>query len=93
MTYQTKKLPYPTSDAITRRTIPTLKQFLERYERHLIIAALENNRFSRTKTAKELGIDRVWLYMKMRKYGIISPEDMKHSSTAHKAKPKGITQP
>ena len=39
-------------------------------EREIIEQALYNNNFSRTKTAKELGISRVTLYNKMKKYGM-----------------------
>jgi len=39
-------------------------------EREIIEQALYNNNFSRTNTAKELGISRVTLYNKMKKYGM-----------------------
>jgi len=39
-------------------------------ERDIIEKALQNHNFSRTKTAKHLGISRVTLYNKMKKYGI-----------------------
>lgn len=43
-------------------------------ERDIIEQALLNNSFSRTRTAKELGISRVTLYNKMKKYGMM-PEN------------------
>jgi len=39
-------------------------------EKDIIEQALYNNNFSRTNTAKELGISRVTLYNKMKKYGM-----------------------
>jgi DNA-binding NtrC family response regulator len=43
---------------------------IETTEREIIRQALAGNNHSRTKTAKQLGISRVTLYNKMRKYGI-----------------------
>ena len=40
-------------------------------ERDIIEQALLSNNFSRTNTARHLGISRVTLYNKMRKYGIL----------------------
>ena len=39
-------------------------------EKEIIEQTLFKNSFSRTKTAKELGISRVTLYNKMKKYGL-----------------------
>lgn len=44
---------------------------IELTEKDIIEQALLNNNFSRTNTAKHLGISRVTLYNKMRKYGIL----------------------
>ncbi len=44
---------------------------IEITEKDLIEQALLNNNFSRTNTARHLGISRVTLYNKMRKYGIM----------------------
>lgn len=44
---------------------------IEVTEKDIIEQALLNNSFSRTNTAKHLGISRVTLYNKMRKYGIL----------------------
>lgn len=41
-------------------------------EKEIIEQTLFKNSFSRTKTAKELGISRVTLYNKMKKYGLLS---------------------
>ena len=48
----------------------TLNTQIESTEKDIIEQALLNNNFSRTKTAKELGISRVTLYNKMKKYGM-----------------------
>ena len=47
---------------------------IELTEKDIIEQALLNNRFSRTKTAKQLGISRVTLYNKMKKYDMM-PKD------------------
>ncbi len=48
----------------------TLKQSLEKTERAIIVKALEKNSGNQTRTAKDLGISRVWLRKKMEKYGL-----------------------
>lgn len=48
----------------------TLGGKIEHTEREIIRQALHSHSFNRTKTAKSLGISRVTLYNKMRKYGI-----------------------
>ena len=49
----------------------TLEQQVALNEREIIEQALFKNNFSRTKTAKELGISRVTLYNKMKKYEML----------------------
>ncbi len=49
----------------------SLENRIEVTEKDIIEQALLNNNFSRTNTAKRLGISRVTLYNKMRKYGIL----------------------
>ena len=49
----------------------TLCRQVEVSERDIIEQALNNNNFSRTNTAKELGISRVTLYNKMKKYDML----------------------
>ncbi len=49
----------------------TLEKRIGLTEKDLIQQALLNNNFSRTNTARHLGISRVTLYNKMRKYGIM----------------------
>jgi transcriptional regulator with PAS, ATPase and Fis domain len=48
-----------------------LENRIELTEKDIIEQALLSNSFSRTNTAKHLGISRVTLYNKMRKYGIL----------------------
>ncbi len=57
--------PQPISDASNK-----LDQQMALTEREIIEQTLFKNNFSRTKTAKNLGISRVTLYNKMKKYGI-----------------------
>ncbi len=49
----------------------SLENRIELTEKDIIEQALLSNNFSRTNTAKHLGISRVTLYNKMRKYGIM----------------------
>lgn len=51
--------------------IATLNRQISFTEREIIDQALMKNNFSRTNTAKELGISRVTLYNKMKKYGMM----------------------
>lgn len=45
----------------------------ELLERTIILRALSQHGFSRTRAAHELGISRVTLYKKMKKYGLLTP--------------------
>jgi DNA-binding NtrC family response regulator len=49
----------------------TLDEALAESERALIRATLERNRGQRQSTADELGINRVTLYKKMKKHGLM----------------------
>ena len=49
----------------------SLENRIELTEKDIIEHALVSNNFSRTNTAKHLGVSRVTLYNKMRKYGIM----------------------
>lgn len=49
---------------------PSLEGRIANTEREIIEQALYGNNFNRTKTAKALGISRVTLYNKIKKYGI-----------------------
>jgi transcriptional regulator with PAS, ATPase and Fis domain len=45
---------------------------VERYERRLILKALEDNEWNRSKTAEQIGIPRTTLLFKMKQLNIIS---------------------
>ena len=50
----------------------SLAQNRETTERTVIVKALEKSSFSRTRAAQLLGVSRVTLYKKMKKYGLLS---------------------
>jgi two-component system, NtrC family, response regulator HydG len=58
----------------------TLRQSRESSERANILRALEKAAHSRTRAAQILGVSRVTLYKKMKKYGLISARDLRSSS-------------
>lgn len=47
-----------------------LKSLMESYEKRLILAALEKNKWRRQQSASELNIDRKTLFKKMKQYGV-----------------------
>jgi DNA-binding NtrC family response regulator len=51
---------------------PTLEKRIEEVERRIIEETLERHNHHRTDTARELGISRVTLYNKMRKFGMLT---------------------
>jgi DNA-binding NtrC family response regulator len=53
----------------------TLKQHVEAYERGLIVEALRSSRGNRSEAARALGVSRVTLHDKLKKYGLARPED------------------
>jgi len=52
-----------------------LADALEQYERRLVLAALERNRWQMSRTAQELGLERSHLYKKLKALGIERPSD------------------
>ena len=54
---------------------PDLAGQLRQHERHLILAALERNRWRMAKTARDLNLERSHLYKKMKALGIERPAD------------------
>jgi two-component system response regulator HupR/HoxA len=52
----------------------TLSDKVANTEQELLARALEEHGNNRTATAKALGISRVGLYKKMKKYGMIEPK-------------------
>jgi len=53
----------------------SLENRMEITEKEMIEQALVKNNFSRTNTARQLGISRVTLYNKMRKYGMLTDKN------------------
>lgn len=56
----------------TGRKPLTLEQRVEEIERRIIEESLRRHNYHRTDTAKELGISRVTLYNKMKKFGMLN---------------------
>jgi DNA-binding NtrC family response regulator len=67
----------PRTPAAAEDRTETLMQTREQFERAVILRALSNHANSRSEAARELGISRVTLYKKMKKYEIFrSPTAM-----------------
>lgn len=70
-------LPSHIQAGLPDRTLLTMPQTLEtqrdQAERDSIVSALEDQDFQRTAAARQLGISRVTLYKKMKKYGLLEP--------------------
>ena len=49
---------------------PTLEEQVDEFERRVIEESLRRHNYHRGETARELGISRVTLYNKIRRYGI-----------------------
>jgi len=58
-------------EANGRRSADSLVHNREVVERTVILRALANNNYSRSRAAHELGVSRVTLYKKMKKYGLL----------------------
>jgi DNA-binding NtrC family response regulator len=54
------------------RTSSTLEERIEEIERRIIEECLQRHNYHRTDTARELGISRVTLYNKMKKFGMMN---------------------
>ncbi len=63
--------PGTTSTVSGNGYLSSLAQNRESTERAVIIRALEKSSFSRTRAAAALGVSRVTLYKKMKKYGLL----------------------
>jgi DNA-binding NtrC family response regulator len=57
--------------ASARLSSPTLEARVDVLERRIIEDCLQRNNFRRKETAAELGISRVTLYNKMKKFGLM----------------------
>ncbi|MCG8584830.1 MAG: sigma-54-dependent Fis family transcriptional regulator, partial [Pirellulales bacterium] len=62
--------PTSTLAPVADVTSLTLDSRIQRLEQHIIVETLERNANRRQETARELGISRVTLYNKMKKFGI-----------------------
>jgi DNA-binding NtrC family response regulator len=62
----------PVSNGAAHTPAESLMHNREVLERNFIQRALQNNGYSRARTATALGISRVTLYKKMKKYGLMS---------------------
>ncbi len=51
-----------------------LEKALEAPERHILLAALEANKWNRQETARQLDINRTTLYKKIKQYGLDEPQ-------------------
>ena len=63
--------PTSTSAPITDEESLTLDRRVQRVEQHIIVETLHRHKNRRQDTARELGISRVTLYNKMKKFGIV----------------------
>ena len=64
----------------------TLADQVASSEKHLLLKSLTENGYRKTATAKALGISRVGLYKKMRKYGML---ESSKSNSHGKLQPEG----
>ncbi|MCR4413364.1 MAG: hypothetical protein NUV77_13170 [Thermoguttaceae bacterium] len=60
------------TDSIDHEMPLSLEEQISRVERKIIEAALRRHNYRRSDTARELGISRVTLYNKMKKFGMLS---------------------
>jgi len=61
----------PPPPVVGTSSLSTLMQSRDQAERESIVRALNNNNQSRTRSANALGVSRVTLYKKMKKYGLL----------------------
>lgn len=61
-------------DASSVDTGQTFSEAVKQFQRDLIIRALRDNMGRRNETARQLGINRITLYKKMRKFGLLGKE-------------------
>ncbi len=58
------------NDQENKQFVSKLRNQRDYIEKETIVAALNSNKWNKTKTARKLGISRAWLYQKIKKYGI-----------------------
>jgi two-component system response regulator HydG len=59
-----------TNKLVNQKQIETTGRTLDEIERETILAALETNAGNKSETAKQLGINRKTLHVKLKKYGV-----------------------
>jgi len=80
----------PAREQLDRPPVDSLLHSREMIERNVIQRALANNANSRARTASALGISRVTLYKKMKKYGLMDQPVQPSVFTSH---PSGSVAP
>ncbi|MGL6076499.1 MAG: sigma 54-interacting transcriptional regulator [Fimbriiglobus sp.] len=78
----------PTDGRLEGSLAGSLAQNRETTERAVIIRALEKVSFSRTRAAQLLGVSRVTLYKKMKKYGLLTKPNGMPSNNYETASPR-----
>jgi hypothetical protein len=68
----------------------TLKQRVEALERDVIAEALRRHRWNRTRVADELGLSRVGLANKLRRYGLMRADGSRHDAQPPAPQPAAI---
>lgn len=63
-------MPAPAISADPHDSGESLNRQVERLEKHVILSRLTKNRWNRSQTAKQLGIDRKTLFHKMKRFGL-----------------------
>ncbi len=67
-------LPFPLGETQEKRP-QNLKEAKEAFEKELILRTLKKNEWNISRSAEELGIERSYLYKKMKSYGIKREEE------------------
>ena len=62
----------PGNGSLDRAKCATLEQRVDDVERQIIVESLQRHNYHRIRTARDLGISRVTLYNKMKKFGMLS---------------------
>jgi transcriptional regulator with PAS, ATPase and Fis domain len=63
--------PHEALGVVTEQSVQELNEMVAKYEKNIIISALNQNRWHRQKVAEVLNIDRKTLFNKMKRYGLV----------------------
>ncbi len=69
-----KKIPIQTAPSLMNNNVietGNIRQLMRRYEKNIILTALEKNKWNRTRSAAELHINRKTLFKKMKAFGLV----------------------